>query len=92
MSMRLLAHGAQQVRDGASPCGQYGRKHQDQKPVIRGSGKLGLKQVEQRQHTCWDVHGCGPSMGLRLPAYHVDLQRGFAAFHHKRSDFPTPLP
>jgi hypothetical protein len=64
MPLRLIAHGAQQLRDGASSCGQHGREHQDENPVIRGRGTCGLKQAEDRHGTRWDVHGCGPSMGL----------------------------
>jgi hypothetical protein len=39
MSLRLILNSALHVGDGPSPRGQYGREHQNQKPVIGWGGK-----------------------------------------------------
>lgn len=62
----LVTNGTYQVADGASPRGQHGREHQDQKPVIRRSGKCGLKHAEYWDRTSWDIHGCRPFMGFTI--------------------------
>jgi hypothetical protein len=66
MSLRLISYGAEQVGHGAAPCGQYGREHQDEKPVIRGCGKRGSKYAEYWHCTHWYVHVSGPFMGFTI--------------------------
>ena len=86
--LHLIARGAEQGGHGASPCGQDGREHQDEKAVLRWCRKRGSKHAEYGHGTRGAVHRCRPVME-RAVAWGADT---FAAFHHKRSDFPTPVP
>jgi hypothetical protein len=66
MPRRLISHGAQQIRAGASSCGQDGGQHHAQKPMLCRARKNGTKPRQHRDQTGWDVHRRGPSLGVAV--------------------------
>jgi hypothetical protein len=85
--LRLLSHGAQHMREGASSCGQDGCSHQPQKPVLGRASKTGTQHQQYRDHPRGEVHRGGPSMGVAA----ASLPGGLAAISPSKIRLPNSL-
>jgi hypothetical protein len=84
---RLSSHGAEPMRDGPSPRGQYGGPHQDHKPVRRRGGKRGTQHRQSRYRLWWNVPGGGPSIGFTT----ASLRAVLAAISPAKIRLPNSL-
>ena len=73
MSLRLMLNDAEQVGDGSSPRGQYGREHQHARPVIGEVGKA--RALHKLGHAWWwTFDGACVCLAARHVGHHFTIK------------------